>query len=244
MNHLEARFSRSADLFRASIASLAAFLLSTGPMQAQVSTDSSRQSQPQTATVATPAVATAEQLAALHKQIEEYEKNNRVFKWGLSIGWRNLLGDENSLYRNAVLQAGSDTVRAEKIDRGALVLSGALVAFPWKLPIERGAKVPRKAHLGFIANIAFATFGEDNITTFNQSIEGGLGVAYRMSTDFALAVTAERVFSRRLRSHIRNNKPLPPLPAGEERDFSRENEQYFYDDNLSAWSFKFLYFFR
>lgn len=215
----------------------AALILSLRTVGAQEAT-------PPTKPDSVPAALSDAQLARVHQQIAEFEKSKRVFKWGLSIGWRHIQAPESSLLRNAVLQEGTDTVRVAKIDRGAVVVSGAVVAYPWTFTEEAANERIHRGRLGFIANIAVASFGQDKIASFNESVEGGIGLAYRVSQDFALAATVERVFSRRLRGHIVPDAALPPLPPGATRDFSVDNDQYFHDDNLTAWSFKFVYFFR
>ena len=194
------------------------------------------------------AIARGDTLRALTiaKNREEIEKSNRTFKFGVSVGWRHIGEDKSKgLFRNAVLQPGTDTVRLEKIDQGAVVLSGVVVAFPFVKLCDTSAVGWRRRFrpLGFIANIDLAEFSDGGVNSFNKSVEGGLGLAWRLSSDFSTAFTFERVFSRRPRSFVMDGQPLP-VAVGEEPVLSRDDDKYFVDDNLTAVSFKFVYFFR
>jgi hypothetical protein len=191
-----------------------------------------------------PAIDTASSLS-LAKRLREQETRNRTFKFGLSVGWRHVVSDTDELYRNAVLTLDSMKVQAERIDRGDVVLSGVVVAFPGKPPAEGEAccrGVPGLWRIGFIANIDLASFANDELKTFNKSIEGGFGVALRLGDDFSLALTLERVLSRKLRSYIENGKQIPGLTDAS--TFTKDNDTFFANDNLTAFSVKFVYFLR
>ena len=64
-----------------------------------------------------------------------------------------------------------------------------------------------------------------------------------MDDDFSLGLTVERVFSRRLRRFVTQGTPL--VVAGDTlTSLDRTDDRFFRDDNLTAVSFKFLYFIR
>jgi hypothetical protein len=123
------------------------------------------------------------------------------------------------------------------------------LGFPWRLPVlEATAKTRCERpsgiwRLGFIANLKLAEFGgaDAGLNVFNRSVEGGLGSAWRASEDFALALTYERVLSRQLRSFAIPGDAPPVGRDGAKPDFAPSNNQYFYDDNLSAVSLKFVF---
>jgi hypothetical protein len=187
--------------------------------------------------------ATVSKVLEAQKQLAEQGKS---FKFGLSLGYRRLIGSPSSFVRDAVLNPADSTVQVDTIDHGAMILSGVVVAFPWKRA-ARGAppaRHPNAWRIGFLANINLASFANAEISTFNRSIEGGGGLALRMSDDFALALTFERVFSRRLWSFVEAGKKLPHGPNAAAGSFKRDDDTYFRNDNLSALSAKFVYFFR
>ena len=149
---------------------------------------------------------------------------------GLSVGWRRTTGDDAEMRRSASINPADSTLSVDKIDKNDVVVSGVAVVFPFSFG------------LGFIANVNLATFGGEGAAPFNQSIEGGGGLAYRFSEDFAIAFTAERAFSRRLRDFVKENEPL--LVNGEAlMTLDSDDDRFFIDDNKTALSFKFVYMF-
>lgn len=65
-------------------------------------------------------------------------------------------------------------------------------------------------------------------------------MAWRVTDDFALAFTYERVFSRRIRDFVTPGQKIlvdgKPLTA-----ITEDDNRFFVDDNLNAVSFKFVY---
>jgi hypothetical protein len=212
----------------------------------------------------------AEQLRqeGLRARLDSIEKASRTFKLGLSLGWRHLLARGEDAVRDATIDPATNAVRVDEIDNGAVVLSGIMTAYPWKRAAateeaSAGGAVPgavatressaperprswfgRNAwRVGFLANVNLAAFGAENVTTFNESIEGGIGLAYRLSDDFSWGFTVERVFSRRLRDFVKSGTVL--VVDGETvTALDRTDGRFFRDDNLTALSFKFLYYLR
>ncbi len=89
---------------------------------------------------------------------------------------------------------------------------------------------------------SLASFNPDNVSVFNKSLEGGIGVAVRLAQDFGLAGTYERVFSRRLRKFVVEGQQLS-VDGKVLTTIDETDDRFFVDDNLSATSFKFIYFF-
>jgi hypothetical protein len=169
-------------------------------------------------------------------------KQTRTFKMGLSLGWRHVLASGGNVVRDATIDPMTNNVRVDEIDNGAVVLSAILTAFPWKHD-STNKLASRWRWLGFLANVNLAAFGAENISTFNESIEGGGGLAVRLSDEFSVGMTVERVFSRRLRSFVAHGAPLV-VQGDTITSLSRTDDRFFRDDNLTALSFKFLYFIR
>ncbi len=209
------------------------------------------------APAATPAVTgpiTADSLRKLMDAVDQAKKEARVFKLGFSVGLRVLAGASAGLLRDASIEPATGNVRVDPLDRTATMASGVLAVFPQAKHPGRCAKAPDDCRagwlwrMGFLANIKLAAFGADESSSFNQSIEGGIGPAFRFSDDFAIAATIERVFSRRLRNFVTVGSPLydsayaatrKPLTA-----LKSDDDRFFRSDNLTAFSVKFVYFLR
>jgi hypothetical protein len=167
---------------------------------------------------------------------DDLEKESRTFRLGLSVGWRHRLKTTGDIYRDVVIDPTTNFVQVDEIDRGDVVLSGIMTAYPFQVGTRAGP-------LGFVANVNIASFDAENIGAFNRTIEGGGGIAWRLNPDFGLGFTMERVFSRRLRSFVKPGAPL--VVAGDTlTSLSPDDGRFFRDDNMTAVSLKFLYFLR
>lgn len=197
---------------------------------------------------------TADSLNRLLTAVDQAKKEARVFKLGFSVGWRHIVGSQSELLRDAVIEPATGLVRIDEIDRGAAMMSGVLAVFPVAkyssgcAATRTGCRVGRLWRLGFLANVKLAAFGTDEGGTFNESVEGGIGPAFRFSDDFAVAATVERVFGRRPRNFVVAGQPLFDSPDPATRApltaIDRDDDRFFRNDNLTAWSVKFVYFLR
>ena len=211
--------------------------------------------EPLAAQADTPEVSQAEKdtAAAITKSIlatrDSLSKANKTLQFGLSVGIRQITDLTDVNIRNVVISPIDTTLRVDKKDPTDVVLSGVIQVFPWKKRVDtvisHGDTTVRvrcmvKCGIGFLVNINLASFNTDNISTFNRSIEGGVGLAWRLTDDFALAFTYERVFSRRIRDFVTAGQKIPvdgkPLTA-----ITEDDNRFFVDDNLNAVSFKFVY---
>lgn len=196
------------------------------------------------------------------KNREQIEKNSRTIRFGLSVGWRHNGADKESLVRDLGIDPATGKVAIERIDRGAYVLSGVVAAYPWRhkelQPGEKKQEDPATKnrfasrigramalwHWGTIANLNLASFTQDAISTFNRSIEGGLGVSYKMNEEFSLGITAERIFGRRPRSFVVNGAVVRDQKGDTLYALDPSDDRYYRDDHMSAISVKFVYFFK
>jgi hypothetical protein len=179
-----------------------------------------------------------------------HSSKGKTLRIGLSLGLRYITDKADAGIRLIAIDPVDTTVRANGLELGDLTLSGVVVAFPWKprakasagsagAPLEWGCS--GWCRWGFIANVNIATISPQNTGVFNKSIEGGVGIAYRLADDFSLAATYERVFGRRIRNIgwigqklVVDGKTLTSLDQNDDR--------FFVDDALSAISVKFVYF--
>ena len=174
-------------------------------------------------------------------------KRLKSVKVGLSLGIRIITDVNDVNFRSPSINPADSTLSIDGIDPTDIILSGVVVVFPWHRTSKRGADSTAKSHcgwcwLGFVANITLASFNPDNVSVFNRSVEGGIGLGVRLADDFALAATYERVFSRRLRSFVKDGQQL--VADGQvATSIDESDNRFFIDDNLSALSFKFIYFF-
>jgi hypothetical protein len=195
-----------------------------------------------------PAVATAEAVAKASadaktalKNARELLKNNSTVRVGVSIGPRLFIAPRDSLLRDVALDARTPgAILIDRIDRASMVLSGVVLAYPF----PEG----QWHDLGFIANINLANFSADAAAEFNKNIEGGVGLAWRFNEDFGIALTVERAFSRSLRDGLLSTDAGKPTVLYEAKDktitaIDIKDSRFFYDENLTAVSLKFIYTF-
>lgn len=203
------------------------------------------------------------------KRLQTLEKNATTFRFGLSVGWRHNGADRHSLTNDVGIEPTTGNVFIERGDRGAFVLSGVVAAYPWRrtdlaatpgnatkrageitpCPEDRATRcrVGRAFsawHWGAIANLNLASFSADAISTFNKSIEGGMGVAYKLNEEFSLAGTVERIFGRRPREFVVAGQQLKDKDGKVLYALDRADDTYFRDDNMTAISIKFVYFLK
>lgn len=194
------------------------------------------------------------------KRLDTIEKNSSTFRFGLSLGWRHNTADRASLTTDIGVEPTTGNVHVERFDRGAFVLSGVVAAYPWRRDdLQRGnvrdcpqaggttCRIGRAFSAwrwGTIANLNLASFSADAISTFNKSIEGGIGVSYKLNEDFSLATTVERVFGRRPRSFVIPGQQLKDKDGNVLYQLDVADNTYFRDDNMTAFSFKFVYFLK
>ena len=210
--------------------------------QAESAVDETPQSAEQDAKAASEKAAAAkadkdaERIAAAI--LELTRKHPRV-QAGLSLGWR-VLRARDTEGREAAISPIDGKVTRTNADRSSVVLSGVLTVYPWQ--DATGGKSHRFRNLGFLANINFADFTADRTSVFNKSVEGGLGLALRLADDFAFGVTIERGFARRLRPSFPTGAPIV-VDNVNLKTLDNKNDAYFYDDNVTAFSFKWIYVF-
>lgn len=193
--------------------------------------------------VAAPVQPTVEQQAsALAEKLKAIEERDKTFRFGLSVGWRHIISSDSALRRDAAIEPATGKVVVDKVDQGDVVLSAVAVAFPWKKALEQKASGPWR--LGFIANVDLASFGSESMGGFNKSIEGGGGLALKLSDGFSLAMTIERVFSRQLKSFVKTGEPLKDAEGKAVTTLVKSDDRFFKNDNITALSLKFVYFIR
>lgn len=170
------------------------------------------------------------------EEVKASLRESKTIQAGLSLGWRTIPRRSDRQFRDVALNAAG-VLLLDESDANSVVLSGVVTAYPFR------DSNSRRKDLGFVANLNLADFSADSVGMFNKSIEGGLGLAWRLNPDFAVAFTIERAFSRSLRNGI---DPLKPLLDGDGKPLGaidRNDPRYFHDDHVTAISLKWVYLF-
>jgi hypothetical protein len=170
---------------------------------------------------------------------------NRRFGFGLSIGLRTIPeAGKSGVLLDAAINPVDSTLIFDTRDKHDITLSGVVTVFPWARRTKKNIVDKVVRGFGFIVNVNIANFAQQSVGVFNQRIEGGGGLTYRLCREMALAATYERVAARRLRSayDVFINKPLlidgKPLT-----NIDISDNRFFVDDYLAAWSIKYVFFF-
>jgi hypothetical protein len=159
-----------------------------------------------------------------------------VIHFALSLGVRFIF-DKKERFGEPSISPIDSTLQIDNRDRGAVIISGVVMATPFV------KKTSSLRNLGFVANVNLAEISSETISAVNnKSFEGGLGISYLLEPNFALAITYDLVFSRRLRDYVLQHAGGKVYDNGKVlTELNRENNNLFIDDNLSSLSLKFIY---
>jgi hypothetical protein len=167
------------------------------------------------------------------KSIKDILKENhgKPITLGLSIGWR-WINDNTNTFENASISPIDSTLKLEKLDKSAVVLSTAIVISPFytvgflkkqsdvaNQQVDNAvdnAKKPEKGDylraIGLNLLKSTSIIGTLNLlelsaaqeqVKFNTIIEGGIGLGVKMGDGVFLGMTWEKVLSRQLRTHLK-----------------------------------------
>jgi hypothetical protein len=177
-------------------------------------------------------------IKAIKSQLNKItESKGGVLHFAVSLGIRYIYDKEAYIGEPSISPIDS-TLQIDSRDRGAVILSGVVMATPFA--------ADRKSWLnglGFVANVNLAEISSKDVNMLNsKSIEGGLGISYRLQSNFALALTYDLVFTRRLRDYVLQREGEKILNNGKVlTELNRENDNIFINDNLNSLSLKFIY---
>lgn len=179
-------------------------------------------------------------------------KINRGFNVGVSLGVNRVF---DKLYE-ATISPVDNKLSLNRLQRSAFVMS-TVIAVPLSKGELGGSYARRldgqgKAYgpvyyvpygLYLIAAVNLTTFHDAmKGGVFNQKIDGGLGLGYRLNHDLQIALTFEKISVRQPRDFLFdyqnqvitvNGQPLTAL--------NTDDTGYFKTDYLSAFSLKFVY---
>lgn len=216
---------------------LAGLMMTAAPGRAQSSSDTLK-------TIAKDVRGIQEQLRGSNTEIKTIqtqlnkmtEAKTSVIHFAVSLGVR-FIYDKQEYFGEPSISPIDSTLQIDSKDRGAVIISGVIMATPF---VTKGSWI---SNLGFVANVNLAAISSENVNTINnKSIEGGLGISYRLQSNFALAVTYDLVYSRRLRDYVLIRKGDKLFDNGKVlTELNRESNNFFIDDNLSSLSLKFIY---
>ncbi len=177
------------------------------------------------------------EIKALQTQLNKLtEAKVSVIHFAASLGVR-FIYDRKERFGAPSISPIDSTLQIDNRDRGAVIISGVVMATPFV------RKKSSLRNLGFVANVNLAEISSETINTArNKSLEGGLGISYLLEPNFALAVTYDLVFNRRLRDYVLQRKGGKVYENGKVlTELNRENNNLYIDDNLSSLSVKFIY---
>ena len=173
--------------------------------------------------------------------LKRFDKKNPLL-FGLSIGYRQAfsIGKADKFLADAIISPFDSTLQIELLNRHTFLISATLSSFPFE-------KDTTFKNFGFFANINLAEIASDGDfqSVFNRQIEGGAGISWRLGKSLALAFSYEFIFHRRIRDYlfplegsqlIVANTPISSL--------DKDVDEIFRNDNVNAWSLKFIFFFN
>lgn len=179
------------------------------------------------------------------QSVRELLDANEVVLFGFSVGIRYRVSNERVL-QDVTISPVDGTLHGTELDPVDTVVSIVLGAFPLKTKklkywYER---------VGFLANINLANFGPNDgadLSIFNKSVDGGIGLAYLLGDgDFAIAATYERASVRVPRQNTVLGEPLDITDATGTTTrlstVSLDDNRFFQDQASSGLSLKFVYF--
>lgn len=200
------------------------------------------------ATVSCPAQ--EKDLSKAEAKQEEHDNglkiNKDAIKFGVSLGFNYLTKD---IY-DASLSPINNTLQLEKASPASFLLSTAVVINPisgyYRKLDSAGNPVgdiyTRTWPISFIATVNLAQFGSAQ-TSFNKKIDGGLGLGYRLSDDFHIALTAEMISVRQLRDYIADSYKGTTITVNNEvlNALDTSDNRFFTDKYMFGVSLKFVY---
>ncbi|MDZ7288720.1 MAG: hypothetical protein ONB44_03325 [candidate division KSB1 bacterium] len=216
---------------------LACMAMVTTPCLAQTPTDTLKSIAKEVRAVQEQLRVNARDMKAVQEQLNKLsESKTGVIHFAVSLGVR-FIYDKKEYFGEPSISPIDSTLQIDSRDRGAVILSGVVMATPF---VNKGSWL---SNLGFVANVNLAEISSETFTTINnKSIEGGLGISYRLQSNFALALTYDLVFSRRLRDYVLTRTGEKLFENGKVlTELNPENNNLFIDDNLSSLSLKFIY---
>ncbi|MEM7084604.1 MAG: hypothetical protein AAF489_00385 [Bacteroidota bacterium] len=174
--------------------------------------------------------------------LEEIKKKKKKVQFGFSIGYRQAfsIGEADKFLAEASISPIDSTLQVELINRHSFLVSAIISVYPFDGKTEKWNK-----DLGFYANINLAEIASDGNfeSIFNQQIEGGMGLTYRLSEDFAIGAGYEFIFHRRIRDYVFNSVGDQIVQRGNVlTELDESDDSLFRSDNVHAWSVKFIFY--
>jgi hypothetical protein len=187
---------------------------------------------------------------------EELGGENSIFRFGVSMGPRilRLKSEEKVDFLDPFLSGvyldsvGNRTLQVNKSkDKSAWLISAVLGITPGRnLEKDESSTFGHfiRSRSTFILNVNLSTLANSK-NSFNERIEGGIGYGLEIHNRFAMGVTLERVFNRALHEKIRDELEGQALILDGQPvlELDENDDQLFRDQDLTAWSFKFILYY-
>lgn len=176
-----------------------------------------------------------------------YTINTKVFKFGASLGFNYLTQD---IY-DPVLSPVDNSLKLQRVNPMSFLLSTTVIVNPIssyyrKVGVDGkpyGDVYSVPSRLSFIATVNIAQFGASQTASFNQKIDGGLGLGIWLNNDFHLGITAEMISVRQLRDYIVDDFKDKPIVVNNEtlNALDVSDNRLFVDKYYFGLSIKFIY---
>lgn len=187
------------------------------------------------------------------KKIVAILEKKKLIQIGLSVGYRRAfsIGHADKFLAEASISPMDTTLQVELGNRHSFLLSAIVSVYPFENR-ERDYKINdtdifSHKRIGCYANINLLELSGDGdfSSIFNKKIEGGLGLAYKLSEAFSIGAGYEFIFHRRLRDYVINYYGGRKVYENGQvvTTLNKENDNLFRDDNVDAWSIKFIFYF-
>ena len=161
-----------------------------------------------------------------------------LFKVGIGAGHRIFFPSTGQIVSDASINPKDHTLQVDGRDWADFVIASVLIADPFSAYTESYDAHKRwiawaLSHIAFVAKLDLLQIDSGGVGA-GKSVEGGIGLAYRLHTNLYFAATLDRVSGRSLRNGIvagtvytdKNGDPLTTI--------SKSDDTYFVNDSFLA----------
>jgi hypothetical protein len=192
-------------------------------------------------------------LLAVLTDAKAFAEDKSSFHFGAALGHRKLIEASGNFRREAAISPSTPgKIILDDQDNADFVVSSLVIADPftdyavslpaasrwYRYPVET---VKFLAHrIGFAAKVDIATFESQSLKS-NQAIEGGIGLTFRISNNFFLGATLDRVSGRQLRNEVDTSLIYTDDAGRPLTTIDKAMDRFFVDNSHLALAFMFCF---